>query len=95
MKDGNSFIHTNLFLKSAMRQPLRSLLMAMLIAASTFTFVARAAEYIAVSDRMDDIAGFYRAIGVLHPSGGHEADVSAGADTERFASRFTRGTTDG
>jgi len=57
----------NVFLKSVLRQPIRAFLLALLIAASAFAFVARATEYRIISDEITRIEELYRAIGVLSP----------------------------
>jgi len=61
-------MHKNIFLKSALRQPIRSLLLALLIGVAAFAFVARAVEYRVVTGEIARIEGFYHSVGFLqHP----------------------------
>ena len=75
MKKILQFFRTNVFLKSALRQPLCSLLLALLLAAATFAFVVRVVEFIAVNDKIAEISRFYRPVGLLQ-GGGADADVT-------------------
>jgi ABC-type lipoprotein release transport system permease subunit len=57
----------NVFLVSVLRQPVRTLVLAVLIGVAAFAFIARAAEYIIVSNEIDRIEAFSRSIGVFSP----------------------------
>ncbi|MCL2363906.1 MAG: hypothetical protein FWC71_04500 [Defluviitaleaceae bacterium] len=73
----------NVFLKSVLRQPIRAFLLAVLIAAAAFAFVARATEYRVISDEITRIEQLYRAIGVLQPL--HFNDFTYDHDVTRVA----------
>ena len=55
----------NTFLKSALRQPLRTLVLMLLIGVAAFAFVLRAVEYMVVDEQITEISFHYRAIGAL------------------------------
>jgi hypothetical protein len=55
----------NVFIKSIQRQPVRNLLLILLIGAASFSFVLRAAEYIIVQNEIKRIENFYRAVGFV------------------------------
>ncbi|MCL2350043.1 MAG: ABC transporter permease [Defluviitaleaceae bacterium] len=57
----------NIFMRSVMRQPGRTLLLALLILAAAFAFVARVVEYVIVNDEINRIEGLYNAVGNLVP----------------------------
>ncbi|MCL2500171.1 MAG: ABC transporter permease [Defluviitaleaceae bacterium] len=57
----------NIFLKSVLRQPIRTFVLSLLIAAASFALVARVTEYIVVSNEIKRIEGYYRSIGILSP----------------------------
>ena len=56
----------NVCLKSAMRQPARTLVLVLLVGLITFAFVSRVVEYLVVNRETDRLAGYYRSIGTLH-----------------------------
>jgi len=56
----------NIFLKSLLRQPLKSLLLIVLIGLASFGFVLRAVEYTVVRSQINAIARFYRTVGLIH-----------------------------
>lgn len=60
-------MRSNIFLKSIMRQPARTLLLALLVMVGTFALVARVTEYIIVSEEVARLEGHYRSFGVLSP----------------------------
>ncbi|MDR2166362.1 MAG: hypothetical protein LBE35_00750 [Clostridiales bacterium] len=60
-------MRNNVFIKSVMRQPARTVLLAVLIVVAAFAFVARVTEFLVVNDEIDRIEGLYRSIGVLSP----------------------------
>jgi len=55
----------NIFTKSMMRQPVRTLLLALLMAVAAFSFVMRSMEYIVISEQIHEIGSFFRPIGIL------------------------------
>lgn len=57
----------NIYLKSTIRQPLRTLLLLLLIGVISFAFVSRAVEYLVVQRETDRLSTYYRAIGSLEP----------------------------
>jgi len=59
---------TNIFLKSVLRQPIRTLILALLVGIAAFAFVARAAEFIVVRSEIRRVEGFFPSIGVLSPT---------------------------
>ena len=59
-----------------LRQPVRTLLLVLLIAAASFAFVLRAVEFIVVRERIAEISGFFRSVGVLSHRDGIETDVT-------------------
>ena len=58
---------TNIFMKSVLRQPVRTLVLAMLIGIAAFAFVARAAEFVIVRGEIRRVEGLFPSIGVLSP----------------------------
>ncbi|MCL2416118.1 MAG: hypothetical protein FWD01_04815, partial [Defluviitaleaceae bacterium] len=56
----------NVFIKSILRQPTRSLLLILLIGLASFAFVLRTVEYVVVRNQIIEISGFYRSIGFLY-----------------------------
>jgi len=60
-------LNNNIFFKSMMRQPIRALILSVLMGAAAFAFVARATEFIVVRDELGRIEAFYRSIGILSP----------------------------
>ena len=57
----------NIFLKSVMRQPVRTLLLVVLIGIAAFALVARVTEFVVVRGELTRIEGFYRSVGILSP----------------------------
>jgi len=55
----------NIFTKSMLRQPLKTVLLILLMAVASFSFVMRSVEYIVINERINEISGFFRAIGTL------------------------------
>ena len=66
----------NIFIKSMLRQPVRSLLLVLLIATASFAFVLRAVEYTVISSQISQISGFFQSVGTLSHRDGITADVS-------------------
>jgi len=60
-----------------LRQPIRSMLLVLLIATASFAFVVRVVEYMVVRDRIIEIADFFHNVGVLSHRDGITADVSS------------------
>jgi len=50
-----------------LRQPIRALILSILIGVAAFAFVARATEFVVVKDEITRIEAFYRAVGFLSP----------------------------
>jgi hypothetical protein len=63
-------MRNNVFIKSMLRQRLRTALLMLLIAASSLMFVTRAAEYIIVTGKIDTISKYYRSIGFIQRAEG-------------------------
>jgi len=70
----------NIFAKSTFRQPMRTILLMLLIAVAAFAFVMRSTEYIIVTEKIEEIGNFYRSVGMLFPSADHNWEVSVGAE---------------
>lgn len=51
------------FLKSSLRQPLRSLFLLLLVGVISFAFVGRVGEYLLISQEQEQLATYYRSIG--------------------------------
>jgi len=73
----------NVFFMSVLRQPGRTLLLAVLVMVAAFAFVARATEYIIVINEIERIESFYRTIGVLSPI--NPRDISNSHDVTQAA----------
>jgi hypothetical protein len=96
-------VKINIFLKSVLRQPIRTFVLSLLIAAASFALVARVTEYIVVSNEIKRIEGHYRSIGMLSPfyfndfTNYHDVSLAAGLiEGSRYVSvsdtrRFTQG----
>ncbi|MCL2235576.1 MAG: ABC transporter permease [Defluviitaleaceae bacterium] len=69
----------NIFFKSSLRQPLRTFILMLLIAVTSFTFVLRTVEYMVVNERINEIARYHRSIGFLQGAGDN-TDVTVAAD---------------
>ncbi|MCL2169674.1 MAG: hypothetical protein FWB74_06595 [Defluviitaleaceae bacterium] len=57
----------SVFIRSVLRQPARTLLLALLMIVASFAFVARVVEYVIVTRELDRIADSYQSIGFLAP----------------------------
>jgi len=55
----------NVFLKSVIRQPIRTLVLVFLICVAAFAFVARAAEFVIVDQELNRLERLFSSIGVL------------------------------
>jgi len=60
----------NIFIKSMLRQPVRTAILVLLIAAAAFSFVMRATEYLIVTEQIEGIGKYYRAVGRLQSMNG-------------------------
>lgn len=68
----------NVFLRSTLRQPVKTALLLAITALLTFTFVSRAAEYLLIRQETERLGENYRAIGMLEPlSKSGKTDLSA------------------
>jgi len=63
-----------------LRQPLRSLLLILLIAAASFSFVTRAVEYMLIRERIAEVSDFFRNVGILSHRDGLAVDISEAAE---------------
>ncbi|MDF2571865.1 MAG: FtsX-like permease family protein [Sporomusa sp.] len=77
----------NVFFRSTIRQPLRTALLFLLVAAISFLFISRAVEYLVINREVGRISGYYRAIATLDtPDGGDVTDgISIVADSKYVA----------
>ena len=73
-------LYKNIFIKSMLRQPVRSALLIILIATVSFAFVLRTVEYTIVSNQISQISGFFQSVGILSHRDGITADVSPAID---------------
>ena len=55
----------NVFLKSTLRQPVKTALLVLVAALITFAFVSRASEYLLIRQETDRLSAFYRTAGTL------------------------------
>ncbi len=69
----------NIFFLSAVRQPVRTILLFLLISLISFSFVSRTVEYVVVRRETERLGSYYRSIGTLKPADPEQTDVSAGA----------------
>ena len=60
----------NVFLKSTLRQPVKTALLTLVAALITFAFVSRASEYLLIRQETDRLSAFYRAAGTLRSATG-------------------------
>ena len=74
----------NIFTKSMLRQPIRTALIVLFMAFTSFSFVMRSAEYIIIDERINEIGEHFRAIGILNHMGDFlDDDVRQAADIVR------------
>ena len=59
----------NIYITSMWRQPIRTLLIVVLMALASFTFVLRTVEYMIVRNRIYEIAARFRAVGFIQAAG--------------------------
>jgi hypothetical protein len=77
----NKIFTNNIFTKAMLRQPVRIALFSLLLIVASFSFVMRSAEYIVITEKINEISGYYRAIGILNHSGNFwVVDVRPGAE---------------
>lgn len=55
----------NVCLISALRQPVQTLVLVLLVGAISFAFVSRVVEYLVVNRETDRLGGYYRSVGTL------------------------------
>ncbi|MCI8681298.1 MAG: hypothetical protein HFF81_11025, partial [Oscillospiraceae bacterium] len=60
------------FLKSTLRQPVKTALLVLVTALITFAFVSRGAEYLLVKQETERLSGYYRAIGAVSAISGEQ-----------------------
>ncbi|MCL2855309.1 MAG: ABC transporter permease [Defluviitaleaceae bacterium] len=70
----------NVTLKSMLRQPMRTLLLVVLMALGAFAFVLRTVEYIVVRNQILEIADTYHTVGFIQPEDGVHMDISPVVD---------------
>ncbi|MCL2200271.1 MAG: hypothetical protein FWB80_15275 [Defluviitaleaceae bacterium] len=70
-----------LFIKSMLRQPLRTVLLMLLIATASFAFVLRVVERQIIVEKIHELSQYYRTIGFLQPT--LENNVFGGAEILR------------
>ena len=70
----------NIFIKSMLRQRVRSGLLVLLIATASFAFVLRAVEFTVIRGQIAHISGFFQSVGILTHRDGTVADVSPAID---------------
>ena len=73
-------MNKNVYIKSMLRQPIRTLTLILLISLSFFAFISRWAEYIIVTEEVARLEYFYRSVGYLQNIDAPEAGVREGAD---------------
>ena len=73
-------MRANVYLKSTLRQPVRTLFLLLLIAVISFAGIARALEYVIIQQETDRLGGYYRSIGQLSKTGAYTDDVAQGAE---------------
>ena len=70
----------NVFLRSTLRQPVKTALLLAVTALMAFAFVSRAAEYLLIRQETERLGGFYRTAGTLQSTTGDRwADTSEAA----------------
>ena len=65
----------NIFLLSAVRQLVRTILLFLLISLISFSFVSRTVEYVVVRRETERLGSYYRSIGTLKPTDPEQTDV--------------------
>ena len=63
-------MRNNVFLKSTLRQPVKTALLLAVVALITFAFVSRGAEYLLVRQETERLGSYYRSIGTVESIGG-------------------------
>ena len=69
-----------IYLKSTLRQPLRSILLLLLIGLLSAAFTVRVVEYVLIQRETGRLGDYYRAIGTLQSANSEEYNDVAGAD---------------
>ena len=76
-------MRSNVFLRSTLRQPVKTVLLLLITALLTFAFVSTGAEYLLIKQDTEELGGYYRSIGTLTTGkamADRTADVSEAAD---------------
>ena len=73
----------NIFLRSTRRQPIRTVLLLLIITLITFAFTARAAEYLLVRQETERLGSYYKAIGKISRLEGSGTAPTASFDEVR------------
>ena len=60
----------NVFLRSTLRQPVRTILLLLITALLTFVFVSSGAQYLLINQETEELGGYYRSIGTLTTGSG-------------------------
>ena len=60
----------NIFGRSTLRQPVKTVLLVILIGLITFAFISQVMEYLLIRQEIERLGSFYRSIGTVEPSGG-------------------------
>ena len=63
-------MRNNVFLKSTLRQPVKTALLLAVVALITFAFVSRGAEYLLVKQETERLGEYYKSVGVLQSTTG-------------------------
>ncbi|MEN6419891.1 MAG: FtsX-like permease family protein [Clostridiaceae bacterium] len=69
----------NIFFLSAVRQPVKTILLFLLISLISFSFVSRTVEYVVVRRETERLGSYYRSIGMLKPTDPEQYYVTEGA----------------
>ena len=69
----------NVFTKSTIRKPLKTVLMLALLALMSFGFMARAVELMVINSEIGRLSQYYRPVGTLTPGAPQDYFISDGA----------------
>lgn len=82
----------NVFLISSIRQPLRALVLTLLLGLISYAFITKAVGYILVQRETEVLGSYYRSIGILdNTKDPQSGDVSAGIDLIKTSPDFAYG----
>ena len=68
----------NVFLVATLRQPLRSILLMLLVCAVSFLSISRVVEYIVIREETERLSKYYCTIGMIEPYDPDEIDITGG-----------------